>query len=137
MLKADDGDGHYWEPVLTDGHINLHIFSAEDHFHKPSNAEEDFNKCVDLLGGLNLRLQTRSLRATGILDARHCRKEWMTGRPRVWHAVPSVWPVLGAWCYRKAAMPMWPGMGMTPLTAIRKRAPGPYVELTLRTIIRG
>lgn len=68
MLKADDGDGHYWEPVLTDGHINLHIFSAEDHFHKPSNAEEDFNKCVDLLGGLNLRLQTRSLRASGILD---------------------------------------------------------------------
>jgi hypothetical protein len=68
MLKADDGDGHYWEPVLSDGHVNLHIFSAEEHFYKPSNAEEDFNKSADLLGGLNLRLQTRSLRASGILD---------------------------------------------------------------------
>jgi len=67
-LKAEDGDGHYWEPAFTGDFINLHIFSAEDHFHKPSNADEDFNKCAELLGGVKLRLQTRSLRATGILN---------------------------------------------------------------------
>jgi len=64
MLKADDGEGHFWEPVLTDGHINLHIFAAEDHFHQPSNADEDFNQCADLIGGLNLRLKTQTLPAT-------------------------------------------------------------------------
>jgi hypothetical protein len=68
MLKAQDGDGHYWEPVLTDGHVNLHIFSAEDHYHKPSNAEEDFNKCADLIGGLNLRLETDHLPSSRLFD---------------------------------------------------------------------
>ena len=69
FLKARDGEGHYWEPVLTGDHINLHIFCAEDHYHKPSNAQEDFNQCADLVGGVKLRLQTRSLLASGILDA--------------------------------------------------------------------
>jgi len=68
-LKAQDGDGHYWEPVFTGDYINLHIFAAEDHYHKPSNAQEDFNQCVSLLGGVKLRLQTRSLHTSGILDA--------------------------------------------------------------------
>jgi hypothetical protein len=68
-LKAQDGDGHYWEPVFTGNYINLHIFSAEDHYHKPSNAKEDFNECAKLVGGVKLRLQTRSLRASGIVDA--------------------------------------------------------------------
>jgi hypothetical protein len=66
MLKADDGDGHYWQPVLVEDHINLHIFAAEDHYHKPSNAEEDFNQCAELIG-LSLRLQTRSLPTSGLL----------------------------------------------------------------------
>jgi len=66
FLKADRGDGHYWEPVVTkndDGlhHVNLHIFSAEDHFEGPSNAIADFKKCAELLGS-DLEL-TRSLRA--------------------------------------------------------------------------
>ena len=69
FLKARDGEGHFWEPVLTGDHINLHIFCAEDHYHKPSNAQEDFNQCADLVGGVKLRLQTRSLLASGILDA--------------------------------------------------------------------
>jgi hypothetical protein len=69
MLKAQDGDGHYWEPVLTGDYVNLHIFSAEDHYHKPSNAEEDFNKCADLIGGLNLRMQTETLRTSRLLTA--------------------------------------------------------------------
>jgi hypothetical protein len=68
MLKADDGDGHYWQPVVVDGHINLHIFAAEDHYHKPSNAEEDFNRCAELIGGLDLRLQIQSLPTSGLLD---------------------------------------------------------------------
>jgi hypothetical protein len=67
MLKANDGDGHYWQPVVVDNHINLHIFAAEDHYHKPSNAEEDFNKCAELIGGLDLRLQTRFLQTSGLL----------------------------------------------------------------------
>jgi len=67
-LKARDGDGHYWEPVFTGDYVNLHIFAAEDHYHKPTNAQEDFNQCVSLLGGVNLRLQTRSLQTSGILD---------------------------------------------------------------------
>lgn len=67
MLKAKGGDGHYWEPVLSGGYVNLHIFSAEDHYHKPSNALEDFNQCADLIGGLNLRLQIQFLPASGIL----------------------------------------------------------------------
>jgi len=67
MLKADDGDGHYWQPAVVDGHINLHIFAAEDHYHKPSNAEEDFNLCAELIGGLDLRLQIQSLPTSGLL----------------------------------------------------------------------
>ena len=67
MLKAEDGEGHYWEPVLCGDYVNLHILSAEDHYHKPSNALEDFNQCADLIGGLDLRLKTRFLPATGIL----------------------------------------------------------------------
>jgi len=66
-LKAVSGGGHFWEPVLMEGYINLHVFAAEDHFHKPSNADEDFNQCMDLLGG-KLKLQTGRLRANGILD---------------------------------------------------------------------
>ena len=69
MLTAEDGDGHYWEPVLTEGHVNLHIFAAEDHYHKPSNAQEDFNQCADLIGGLKLRLQTQRLPASGLSDS--------------------------------------------------------------------
>ncbi len=68
-LQARDGEGHYWEPVFTGNYINLHIFCAEDHYHKTTNAEEDFNQCVGLLGGVNLRLQTQNLRASGLLDA--------------------------------------------------------------------
>jgi hypothetical protein len=68
MLKAKDGNGHYWEPVLTGDYINLHIFSAEDHYHKSSSAREDFNECADLIGGLELRLRTQFLRASGILS---------------------------------------------------------------------
>jgi hypothetical protein len=67
-LQAHAGGGHFWEPVLMGHYINLHIFAAEDHFHKPSNAEEDFNESARLLGGVKLRLQTGSLRANGILD---------------------------------------------------------------------
>ena len=67
MLKANDGNGHYWQPVVVKDYINLHIFAAEDHYHKASNAEEDFNWCADLIGGLNLRLQTRFLRTSGLL----------------------------------------------------------------------
>jgi hypothetical protein len=68
-LKARDGEGHYWEPAFMGDYVNLHIFCAEDHYHKPSNAQEDFNQCVKLLGGVNLTLQTRSLQASGVLDA--------------------------------------------------------------------
>jgi hypothetical protein len=66
-LKADIGDGHYWEPAFIGDHINLHIFSSEEHYYKPSNAQEDFNQCVALLGA-KLRLQTRFLPASQILE---------------------------------------------------------------------
>uniref|UniRef100_Q02DA0 Uncharacterized protein n=1 Tax=Solibacter usitatus (strain Ellin6076) TaxID=234267 RepID=Q02DA0_SOLUE len=65
FLKASHGDGHYWEPVFTGNFINLHIFSAEDHFARLSNSEEDFNRCVALLGS-QLLLDTR-LVPSGIL----------------------------------------------------------------------
>jgi hypothetical protein len=80
MLKADDGEGHYWEPFLNDGYVNLHIFSAEDHYHKPTNSMEDFNQCADLIGGLDLRLQTRLLPASGILPTQKVPgvNEWET-----------------------------------------------------------
>jgi hypothetical protein len=68
MLKAQNGDGHYWEPVLAGDYVNLHIFAAEDHYHTYSNAEEDFNKCADLIGGLNLKLQTERLPVSRLLD---------------------------------------------------------------------
>jgi hypothetical protein len=42
--------GHYWEPVLIDGYINLHIFAAEDHFEQPSLAVEDFKTCAEMFG---------------------------------------------------------------------------------------
>jgi hypothetical protein len=72
-LKADNGDGHYWEPSFTRDYINrrdyinLHVFSSEEHYYKPSNAREDFNQCVALLGA-KLRLQTRFLPASEIPD---------------------------------------------------------------------
>lgn len=58
FLKASHGDGHYWEPAFTGNFINLHIFSSEDHFARISNSEEDFNRCVKLLGS-QLVLDTR------------------------------------------------------------------------------
>jgi hypothetical protein len=58
FLRASRGHGHFWEPVLRGSYINLHIFSAEDHFARLSNSEQDFNKCVELLGS-NLRMNTR------------------------------------------------------------------------------
>lgn len=73
-LKADDGDGHYWEPAFTrrfnharsqlgtQDFTNLHIFSSEEYYYRPSNTREDFNECVALLGA-KLRLKTRFLPA--------------------------------------------------------------------------
>jgi hypothetical protein len=68
-LQARDGEGHYWEPMFTGNYINLHIFCAEDSYHKPTNAEEDFNQCAGLLSGVTLRMQTQNLPASRILDA--------------------------------------------------------------------
>jgi hypothetical protein len=68
MLKATDGKaGHYWQPAVVDDHINLHIFAAEDHYHPVSNADEDFNKCTELLGGVRVRLDTTRLPASRVL----------------------------------------------------------------------
>jgi len=67
-LKAETGEDHHWQPAFTGDHINLHIHASEDHYYKPSNAREDFNACVRLLG-VNLELQTRFLPAKGILDS--------------------------------------------------------------------
>jgi hypothetical protein len=69
FLKADKGGGHYWEPVFNGNYVNLHIFSAEDHFEGPSNAVKDFKKCAELLG-LQLEL-TGTLRASEIPDDSH------------------------------------------------------------------
>src|SRR5262249_52860863 len=59
-LRADDGDGHYWEPSPVaspaGNFVNLHVFSAEDHYHKPSHAKEDLNLCLELLPGVETRL---------------------------------------------------------------------------------
>lgn len=60
--KHDPIEGHYWEPAFTGNHVNLHIFCAEDHYHKPSNASQDFDSCVDLLG-VDLKLDARFLPA--------------------------------------------------------------------------
>lgn len=68
FLKASRGDGHYWEPVFTGNSINLHIFSAEDHFARLSNSEQDFNRCAKLLGS-KVVLNTRLVPA-GIPDPR-------------------------------------------------------------------
>jgi len=65
-LRTKDGGGHYWEPVVTGKYVNLHIFSAEDHFEGPSNAAADFKDCAKLLG-LDLVLNG-SLLASGISD---------------------------------------------------------------------
>jgi hypothetical protein len=57
QLRAERGDGHYWEPAFVKDHINLHIFASEDYYHRPSNAEEDINECIALLGAdMKLRL---------------------------------------------------------------------------------
>jgi hypothetical protein len=64
-INAKDGEGHYWEPAFTDDHVNLHIHSAEEHYHKIPNAEEDFNRCMQLFG-VDLRLQTMYLPALPI-----------------------------------------------------------------------
>jgi hypothetical protein len=66
FLKANRGEGHYWEPAFTRDSINLHIFSSEDHYGRLSNSEEDFNECAELLGS-PVRLDTR-LAPTGILE---------------------------------------------------------------------
>jgi hypothetical protein len=60
LLKARHGYGHYWEAAFTGDYINLHIFSAEDHYARTSNSEEDFNMCAELLGS-PVRLDTRLL----------------------------------------------------------------------------
>jgi hypothetical protein len=67
-LEATTGEGHFWEPAPLDGYINLHVFAAEDHFHKFSNAQEDFNECVRLLGNEKLELKTATLLADGPVD---------------------------------------------------------------------
>jgi len=64
-LKADTGEDHYWVPAFTEDHIRLHIHSSEDYYHKPSNAQEDFNQCIALLG-VELKLETRYLPASEI-----------------------------------------------------------------------
>lgn len=64
--KNPDEKGHFWEPAFTGNYINLHIFSSEDYYHKLSNAEEDFNQCVALLG-VKLKLITLYLPASEIL----------------------------------------------------------------------
>jgi len=68
-LKAETGEDHHWQPAFTSDFINAHMFASEDHYFKPSNAREDFNVCVKLLGA-NLELQTRFLPAKGILDSK-------------------------------------------------------------------
>jgi len=67
FLEADQGDGHFWEPVPIGGYINLHIFSAEDRFEEPSRSGTDFAACARLLGS-DVKLN-RSLPASPILNA--------------------------------------------------------------------
>jgi hypothetical protein len=70
LLKATEGDGHYWEPAFTGNFINLHIFSSEDHFARISNSDEDFNLCVGALGSpllLNTRIVPSGIPDPGIL----------------------------------------------------------------------
>jgi hypothetical protein len=54
-------EGHYWEPVFNGNCVNLHIFSSEDHYHKPSNSGEDLNKCIRQLGVTGLELNTKEV----------------------------------------------------------------------------
>jgi len=67
QLKAERGDGHYWEPAFIGDHINLHIFASEDYYHRPSNAQEDINECIALLGA-DLKLQTAHVPAQDSLN---------------------------------------------------------------------
>lgn len=60
LQAIDGGRDHFWEPAFIRDHINLHIFSSEDHYCKLSNAQDDFNRCVDLLG-VDLQVSTRFL----------------------------------------------------------------------------
>ena len=62
--------GHYWEPAFTGDYINLHVFAAEDHFHRFSSAQEDINRCLALLG-VEVRLNTQFLPAGEIPDPTH------------------------------------------------------------------
>ena len=54
-------DGHYWEPVFNGNYVNLHIFSSEDQYHKPSNSGEDLNRCIRQLG-VDLAVNTNVVR---------------------------------------------------------------------------
>ena len=73
QLGGVRGNGHYWEPVFVHDdetkrdYVNLHVFSAEDHFHKFSSPQEDINQCLDLLG-VDLQVNTRFLPAGEIDD---------------------------------------------------------------------
>jgi hypothetical protein len=65
LPRAPKLEDHYWEPAFIGNHVNLHIFSSEDYYHKPSNADEDLNQCVALLG-VDLRVDVRYVPARGI-----------------------------------------------------------------------
>jgi hypothetical protein len=67
LQAVDGGRDHFWEPAFIRDYINLHIFSSEDHYCKLSNAQDDFNRCVDLLG-VSLQLQTRFLPDCELID---------------------------------------------------------------------
>jgi len=67
FIEADSGEGHFWEPAYTGDCVNLHIHSAEEHYHKLPDAEEDFNRCMALFG-VGLRLKTTFLPALPIPD---------------------------------------------------------------------
>jgi hypothetical protein len=60
LQAVNGGRDHFWEPAFIRDYINLHIFSSEDHYSKLSNAQDDFNRCVDLLG-VSLQVETRFL----------------------------------------------------------------------------
>jgi hypothetical protein len=68
-LGGEKGGGHYWEPAFTENYVNLHIFASEDHFYKPSNAREDIEECLQLLG-VETRLNTQFLPAGDSPDPR-------------------------------------------------------------------
>jgi hypothetical protein len=64
--KLKPSGGHYWEPVFTGDTINLHVFSAEDHYEQPSLAIQDFGKSAELFG-YEVKL-LRSLPMSGVHD---------------------------------------------------------------------